>query len=174
MLGRLNFASTLNWIIQSMIPMTCNSFITKISQPQSIYKSQFMINTYLLHKCRTNIHELTKFSLLHNLSWNYCKGKLTSLRVLRISFKADGATASWDMSFCRQDSPITLNFTVLTSQAIRKIFSISSLCAISLGLDNDLSCKFSTIPSSNSHLVKIPLLFTFNNQNGIEKQIWKA
>ncbi|PPD75513.1 hypothetical protein GOBAR_DD27556 [Gossypium barbadense] len=45
------------------------------------------------------------------------------------------------MSFCRHERPITLSLTVLTSHAIKKIRTISSLREISLGLDNVRSCK---------------------------------
>lgn len=58
---------------------------------------------------------------------NGIHNRLTSFRVESIAFNADGATASWDISFCRHESPITLNLTVLTSQAIKKILSMSSL-----------------------------------------------
>lgn len=66
-----------------------------------------------------------------------CDEKLTSFNVESISVRADNATASCDMSFCKQESPMTLSFTDLTSQAIRNIRTISSFCAISLGLDKE-------------------------------------
>lgn len=56
------------------------------------------------------------------------------------------------MSFCRHDSPMTLSFTALTSQAIRKIRNMSSLCAISLGLESERSCKSKSNKLSSSYM----------------------
>lgn len=51
----------------------------------------------------------------------------TSFKVESIYFTADGVTASCAMSFCKQESPMTLSFTDLTSQAIKNMRNMSSL-----------------------------------------------
>ena len=77
---------------------------------------------------------------------------LTSFNVAKMDGRADGATASWAMSFSMPTRPMTLSFVFFDSQASRNVLRMSSLPATWAVLDtkrtwrgNDDNLQLATI-----------------------------
>lgn len=100
--------------------------------------------------------------------WIQKRSKLTSFKVVSISFNAEEATASWDISFCKQDSPITLSFTDLTLHATRNIRNISSFWAISIALDRERSC----MPKRIQIQVRKQVAWRLKEGNKLKGTLW--